>query len=112
MAWEIAQLLSLRNDAPEITMEVLESLKGSNAEHPQLLGYFRSLRYNVAWEIAQLLSLQNDAPEITMEALESLKGSKLSQPLKPSRSSWARTTKTLMRLRPSRMLLLKRYLLR
>ena len=32
MAWEIAQLLSLRNDAPEITMEVLELLKGSNAE--------------------------------------------------------------------------------
>ena len=56
-------------------MEALESLKGSNAEHPQLLGYFRSLWYSVAWEIAQLLSLQNDAPEITMEVLELLKGS-------------------------------------
>jgi hypothetical protein len=32
VAWEIARLLTLRSELPEITMEALESLKNSNAE--------------------------------------------------------------------------------
>jgi hypothetical protein len=32
VAWEIARLLSLRSELPEITMEALESLMRSNAE--------------------------------------------------------------------------------